>query len=140
LNTVGLTAATELAPFVFRTEALHTAPKHETVGVLGIDYTQIANWRLGAQFSDTYLFDHHFLVTVLAAGPVFGQTNLDLMLSYVPTDGSSLAQIKYLVPLASRIELVIGADILLGGGNTQFGRFRDASRGYVLLKGYLMGT
>lgn len=164
LDTFGGTATAELNPFVFRLEGIHTvgrgfdfndngtyatATSNETTAVVGVDYTGVPAWRFGIQASDSYLSKyiphalvdrHRPLLTTLVSGPVFRDQNLELILSYVPTDGSSLAQLRYLTPLSSRIELMFGADVLMGGERSSFGRFKSASRGYVLLKGYLMGT
>ncbi len=164
IHTGGITATTEIAPFVFRMEGLHTVDRQfdsvrdgtysaarsgETTAVLGVDYTKIANWRLGMQLSDTYLTENipgsltpknRPLLTWLLSGPIYREQTLEVILSYVANDGSSLAQIRYLTPLSSQIELLFGADILMGGSQSQFGRFKSASRGYVLLKGYLLGS
>jgi len=162
LHSFGATATAEMAPFVFRMEGLHTIgrlfdtvvdnqflslPSRETTGVLGVDLTSIPNWRVGVQASDVYLSQeipgvdqHRPLLTVLMSGPVYRDQTVEVILSYVPTDGSSLAQFRYLTPLSSRIELLFGADVLMGGSQSQFGKFKSGSRGYVLLKGYLMGT
>ncbi len=164
LQTIGVTATAEQEPFLLRFEALATFDKqvdaaiggsyvnkrtNEYVAVLGADYTKITNWRLGAQLSDNYLSEaiaggliprHRPLLTLHASGPIFREQNIEAIFSYVLNDGSSLGQLRYLVPLSSRIELLFGADVLLGGQRSQFGQFETASRGYVLLKGYLMGT
>lgn len=164
LQTVGTTGATELGPWVLRWEALYswnrffsfidqgfynTFSTQETTAVLGVEYSAVADWRLGFQASNAYLTDvpegtftprHRPLLTALIAGPLIKDQSIDLMFTFVPTDSSSLVQVKYLVPLTSRIELNFGADLLLGEPATQFGRFRNASRGYVLLKAFLAGT
>lgn len=164
IQTLGVTATAEQEPFLYRLEALSTFDKlvdaasagsytshmtNELVGVLGVDFTKITNWRLGLQVSETYHTraianaitpQSRPLVTLHASGPIFREQNLEVIFTYAPNDGSILNQLRYLVPVSSRIELLFGADLLLGSPQSQFGRFESASRGYVLLKGYLMGT
>jgi len=164
IQTLGYTLSTEQEPFLYRFEALGTFDKqvdaalpgsytslrtNEIIGVLGVDYTKITNWRLGVQVSENHLVEEiagsvtprdRPLLTFHASGPIYREQNLEVIFSYAPRDGSSLGQLRYLVPVSSRIEFLFGADLLLGRSTSQFGRFNSASRGYVLLKGYLMGT
>ncbi len=164
IQTLGFTLSAEQEPFLFRFEALGTFDKYvdaalpgsysshrtnELISVLGVDYTKITNWRLGVQLSENHLTEvitggitprDRPLFTIHVAGPIYREQNVELILSYAPRDGSSLGQIRYLVPVSSRIELLFGGDLLLGNPGSSFGRFNTASRGYVLLKGYLMGV
>ncbi len=164
IQTMGVTLSTENEPFLFRFEALGTFDRYvdaalpgsytsqrtnELIGVLGVDYTKITNWRLGVQVSENHLTEeivggitprNRPLLTFHVSGPIYQQQNLEVIFSYAPRDGSSLGQIRYLVPVSSRIEFLFGADLLLGRDSSSFGRFNAASRGYVMLKGYLMGT
>lgn len=163
IHTAGVSAVADLSDFVVRVEAVHTLDRYfprseagvyenfrsnESVGVLGVEYTRIQNWRVGAQVSDAYLHTvlpgslysrNRPLVTLLANGPLYRDHSIDVLFSLVPNDGSTLTQVRYLFPVASTIELYLGADFLLGGNRSQFGQFHDASRGYVLLKAYFSG-
>jgi len=72
-------------------------------------------------------------------GPVWHQQNFELVLSYAPADGSSLGEATYTVPLSDSLELGMGVDIFQGAILSQFGMFRQGSRGFLLLRGYFNG-
>lgn len=167
--TAGFTGTYDWGPFVSRWETLYTHQQPVDAigydatnplaygtfksdlytGVVGLDYTQIPSWRLGMQLSHKHYADaiagalsarDQTLATLNVDAPVFHDQTFDVLLSYIPQDGSSLLQMAYLIPASQRFEVSFGANILLGGADSTFGRFRGASHAYVQLKGYFGGT
>jgi hypothetical protein len=167
--TLGLTGTYDWGPVVTRWETLYTDhapvdffnpttanplnygtfPSGLLTGVIGFDYTQIPSWRFGFQASHkvyTATTDgaltpqNQSLLTANINGPLFRDQTLDLLLSYVPQDGSSLLQASYLIPASSRFEVALGTNCLLGGANSEFGRFHGGSTIYVQLRGYFNST
>ena len=74
--------------------------------------------------------------SVHANGSLWNDQTLDLIFSYEPDDGGTLTQLRYMIPLNNQLELGVGADLLQGSPTSQFGRFRQGSRAFALLKAY----
>jgi hypothetical protein len=160
MQTIGWTGTADLSWLLLRWETLLTkdrtydrlngmsysnAKTDELTAVLGIDYTQLEKWRLGLQLSETYLAQDivgnltprsRQLISVHANGSLWNDQTLDLIFSYEPDDGGTLTQLRYMIPLNNQLELGVGADLLRGSPTSQFGRFRQGSRAFALLKAY----
>jgi hypothetical protein len=160
VDSLGATATADLSMFLLRLEALYTAgrkltgpastgyallPTDQLTGVLGLDYTRLEKWRVGLQISESYLTrDISTAVTprslpilsLHANGTPWSDHSLDVILSYIFNDGSSLTELRYWIPASDQLEIGAGADLWTGSGNSQFGQFKQASRGYVLVKAY----
>lgn len=170
ISSLGITGTKDLQTWVARFELLYTrnravdayypdlinpamsfysALSDEMVGVLGFDYTQWRNWRLTFQFShDTYFKNipgalvpkNTTSLGVILGGTVFHNHEVNLITSYAVSDGSSLLQLSYMVPVSNRLEATLGAYLFEGGSNGIFGNFKGASRAFLQLRGYFGGT
>lgn len=168
IQTFGVTATKDLGPWVLRFESTYTpqrpvdayeynniAPElsyytgksDEFIAVTGFDYTQWKDWRFSLQLSLNSLFTYvpgMFLrqnainLSVITGGTMWGNHEFNAILNYA-ADGSSLWQFSYMVPVSSRLEASIGTHIFAGGVGSQFGRFKDASRAFVQLRGFFSG-
>jgi len=160
LHTVGMTATADYSPFLLRAETLYThrrtydrvtpdgfgqAKSSEMTTVVGMDYSG-TRWRLGTQVSlsarletieGALLPGQRAMVSLLASGELWREHSLDLRLSYLPRDGSSLSQLRYLIPISPQFEAILGVDLLMGGESSEFGQFKAASRGMLLFRAYL---
>jgi hypothetical protein len=161
LLTFGATATDDLGDYLLRLEAIYTKDRHydtlvagqyanqvsdEVTGVLGIDFTRLEPLRLGVQVSEYRILNNfpglltahsQELVSVLASGTPWSDHTAQGTFTYIPTDGSTLLELTYTVPINSKIELIAASDIFLGGLGSQFGQFHKASRMYGMLKVYL---
>jgi hypothetical protein len=139
VRSLGTTGSKEWHSFVLRWEGLYTfAPaKDELTAVGGLDYNGFEGWRLGLQVSTIRKLTVQDLLAFHLAVTTWREQSLETVLSYAPRDGSSLSQLRYLVPLSNRFELQAGGDIFLGGARSQFGMFHAASRAFLELRGSL---
>lgn len=161
IHTLGLTTSAPLGPLIIRTEVLYHKNKYfdvytplkltslesdEAVGVLGIDYTHDDVNRVGLQLSENYRLKElsgaifarsQPLVSLHGKLGTYWEQSLDVILSYAPHDGSYMVQSHYLVPLAKRIEFLLGADFLNGSSHSEFGQYHSASRIYSQFRMFL---
>ncbi len=163
IQSLGLTFSKEWNAIVFRGEGIFHVGKrfdkatpgtfsffkaNEIVGVLGADYST-EPFRLGAQISvnkvladfETLVFPpiRKELLSLHGSFKTIAEQNVELMTSYAPFDGSSLLELKYLIPISRQTELLFGADALFGGEASQFGQFRRATRAFVKLRSIFTG-
>jgi hypothetical protein len=163
IQSMGLTLSKELSSIVFRAEGIFHVGKrfdkagpgtftffkaNEVVGVLGADYSTEAN-RIGVQVSmnkviadfETLVFPpvRRELVSVHGSLRTIAEQNVEWMASYAPFDGSSLLELRYLIPVSRQTELLLGSDALFGGESSQFGQFHRATRAYVKLRSFFTG-
>jgi hypothetical protein len=163
IDTTGLTATADLDGFVLRGEYLVSHNRifpaftgnnllqvktDETVYVLGVDFPTVYNISGGVQWSDSHLNDGPTGLlrpadqTYLSARLqwTFHQTqSLDLLYIYEPADAGERIQLEYLLPMTQKVELHMGADVLDGPGDSEFGRIRRGSRAYITLKSFFRG-
>jgi hypothetical protein len=66
-------------------------------------------------------------------GPIYKEQALDLIWSYFFQDASQLLQFSYHIPLTDGLDFSTGVFVFAGGNNSQYGRFKNASRAYVQL-------
>src|SRR5690606_14788968 len=154
LGSLGLTGTKDFRSLLFRFESMYTRQRtydafqppnyfqfqsDEVVAALELETTRYTPWRLGAQLAHTWIphrvagalaMPHRTLVSANLRGPLWDETTLETILSYGIQDGSSLARLRYTIPTSTQIELVLGADLLFGGRQSQFGRYHPASRAY----------
>lgn len=169
LTTVGVTGTKDFDWWLLRFETLYTRNRpintfnlnplnlgqslaiekaDEWVGVVGFDYTKWRSWRAGLQFSH-HLLTHDFPGAFTPAnrtqmsfslyGPIYKEQALDLIWSYFFQDASQLLQFSYHIPLTDALDFSTGVFVFAGGNNSQYGRFKNASRAYVQLIAHFGG-
>lgn len=169
LTTVGLTGTKDFESWLFRFETLYTRNRpintfninplnlsqslrtertDEWVGVLGVDYTRWRSWRAGGQISHHLLADsfagafipaHRTQVSFNLYGPLYKEQALDLIWSYFIQDDSQLVQLSYHIPLTDSMDMSLGSYVFFGGDNSQYGRFKTATRAYAQLVAHFGG-
>jgi hypothetical protein len=130
---------------------LNSAATDELVYVLGLDLPPMAKWQFGLQFSESKLLQSPPLVNGAVPAWAFRESSQslisariartfgnDLSIEALATqfllDQSTLVQAKMTLPLASQLELILGADSFDGLPASQLGRYKTASRAWVMLK------
>ncbi len=131
------------------TQSYYTGLSDEMVAVVGMDYTQWRDWHLSLQVSQDSYFrsipgafipQHSLSLSAILGGSVLRNHEFNLIASYSPTDGGSLWQLSYMVPISSRLEASLGAYIFAGGPGSQLGAFQRANRFFIQLRGFFGGT
>ena len=141
IQTFGGTATVDLGTFLLRMEALYTPGRtfsyvsnaaftqqisDQATAVVGIDYTQLEKWRVGLQVSEQYLLQNFNtpifprslpLISLHADGTPWSNHTLDVTLSYVINDGSTLSELRYWIPATDQLEIGAGIDLWQGGLN-----------------------
>lgn len=161
LQTAGLTTTSDLGSFVLRSEIVYQMGKQhqisgplalsadksdQWIGVIGGDRVW-DNWHLGLQLSqikrtnelsNTSMPSSRNQISLLCAGTV--PFDWEVILSYIPSDGSQLLQPKIVIPLSKELELALSSDLFLGGRNSELGHYRDASRILAQIRAHLQET
>lgn len=114
----------------------------ELVYVLGLDLPPRDKWQIGFQYSESRLKTASWLLrkstqSTLAAhvGKTFrNDVVFDSVMTYYTSDSSQLLQASLGAPLSSQSEISIGADRFDGKSDTELGRFKNASRAWVMFK------
>jgi hypothetical protein len=118
-------------------QSLRTERTDEWVGVLGLDYTRWKSWRAGVQvshhlltetFSGAFLPANRTQISFSLFGPLYKEQSIDVIWSYFFGDASQLLQLSYHVPVTDSMDMSVGTYVFAGGDNSQFGRFKNASR------------
>ena len=161
VSTVGFTATKDFPSFLARFESVYTTGRafdtfgpngygrytsDEITAALEIDFTQLYPWRVGAQISDAYIAKHQSnslqqrhspMISANVKGPAWQNHQVESVLSYSTNDGSSFAKLLYTIPTSAQFEVSVGAELFLGGQQSKYGSVRRASRGFVMLTGFL---
>jgi hypothetical protein len=161
VGSFGLTFTKDAGPWLLRWESLFTKNKafqkfasgalthyegDEVTVAAEAEYTAWLPWRVALQLAyqgiprfdaDSTTPRHRELVSANVKAPLWGEQTLDAIVSWAVHDGGSLTRLQYTIPTSQQFELMLGADLLLGGSRSQFGAFQSGSRFYVQLKGYL---
>ncbi len=162
LQTLGTTMTVDLEGYLLRSEVLtHLAREintldngtlsseksNELVYVVGVDlppmeHPQLKGWQASFQFSESRLEENTWLLrrstqsllSARIAREFSNQSDFEVLLSHFTSDGSNLLQSSFTYPLSSRFELVAGLDKFSGGPSAEFGRYRDASRYWIMFR------
>lgn len=130
---------------------LSSTPSDELVYVVGLDMPPISKWQFSVQYSEsklllepetpsdtlpTWAFREtvQSLVTARIGKTFSNDLSIEALGTQFLSDKSTLLQAKVVVPLADQLELVVGADAFDGLATSQLGRYKGASRAWVMFK------
>lgn len=121
---------------------LSSAKSNELVYVVGLDLPPRDRWQVGFQYSESRLKNANWLLRKntqsLVAARVAKQFQSDVLVetlvSYYTSDSSELLQASVTLPISNQTEFLIGADRFEGNTTSELGRFKNASRAWVMLK------
>lgn len=157
LQTFGTTATFDLRGYLLRAEVLQHANReintqtpaglssdssNELISVFGIDFPGYDKWQLGVQYSESHLQQGAWLgrdstqatAQVRVAKSFVSNILFEALLTAFTSDSSTLAQLDMSLPISSRSEFLVGLDKFDGTQTSALGRFRDASRAWVMFK------
>ncbi len=160
LQTAGLTATLDINSYLLRSEILQhfkhelntgdgvnisTAQSNELVYVLGLDLPQIDKWQVSFQYSESRLEKKDWLgrqdlqsIASLRVAKTFSRNiEIESLLTNFPQDSSTLAQLQFSAPLSNQTEILLGLDKFDGSEESSLGRFKNASRVWVMFKAKL---
>lgn len=161
LQTQGATATVDYNGFLFRSEILKhsnrelniidnanitTNKSNEIVSVFGVDLPTNDKWVIGVQYSESLLTEKHEwaarsrlekIISARIAKTLNNNVIFETMLTDFTHDSSSLIQSQITVPLSSQNEIIIGADHFAGNEITSLGRFKNASRVWLMFNATL---
>ncbi len=161
IGSAGITFSKDFSPWLVRWESLYTKDKmfqkfdaaglggyrgDEVTVAVETEYTGWLPWRVAMQFAYQGIpkFDaasttpkNRELLSANIKAPIYREQTLDAIVSWAIHDGGTLTRLQYTIPTSQQFELMFGADLLFGGVRSQFGAFKNGSRAYVQLKGYL---
>lgn len=160
LQTVGATVTKDFDGFLVRAEALEhlkremniiqdsglsTAKSDELVYVLGLDLPPYDKWQINFQFSQSILSAENWafraakqdLVTARLGKTLSHEIFIEALASYYTMDGSQLLQAKAVIPIADQLEMALGIDSFDGSESSELGRFKNASRSWILFKAFV---
>lgn len=114
----------------------------EIVYVIGIDMPPVDKWQAGLQFAESRITDGNWLLrkaiqTSISArvGKTFeNQISIEALTTYFISDQSNLLQASTTFPVSSQSEFLVGADIFSGDAPSELGRFKNASRAWVMFR------
>lgn len=159
LQTQGLTATADLDGYVLRFELLKhldrennfiegntltSGKSNETVSVFGIDLQPINKWEISFQYSESLLEGTKPWVNRPRLEAIFNSrlsktfnNNLvfEALFTEFTQDSGTLVQSQLVVPLSSQNEVLFGVDKFDGGDSTSLGRYKNASRAWIMFKG-----
>ncbi len=160
VSTFGVTATADLSPVVVRFESLYTLNRvydaiqsgayangmsDEAAAVAEADYEGIAGWGLGFQLSSKHVMTEvpgaiaartRNQVSLHAAGNVWKDHAVSAILGYALNDAGAIVEADYLVSLSGAIELMLRTELFLGPGGSEMGRYKNASRAFLLLRAF----
>jgi hypothetical protein len=138
---------------VLTATGLDTVLANELVYVIGLDLPPWQKWQLSFQYSESRLtptgtaagtspvWAFRQVTQPVATARIAKTFSNDLMIEALGTsftnDKSTLLQAKVVIPMADQLELAIGADNFDGDPGSQLGRYKNASRAWVMLKAFL---
>ncbi|MFZ3228774.1 MAG: DUF1302 family protein [Pseudobdellovibrio sp.] len=161
LQTGGLTATFDLSGFLVRSEVLQhfnrelntttdaggisSEKTNEFIYVIGLDLPPLDKWQVGLQYSESRLKKGTWLgrensqsVASLRIAKTFANnTSLEVLMTDFTLDSSTLTQFQAVLPISNRSEFLVGIDKFDGKLTSELGRYRDASRAWLMFKLFL---
>lgn len=157
MTTVGLTTSFDLGSSVLRSELLYQfGKKHAVILPLQLTHAQadqwtavigydipVKDWQVGLQVSTNLrtrdipaqLADKQPQIAARVAGTSVPEW--ELIVSYLPSDGSTLLQPRIGFALSRELDLVIGGEFFMGGKSSVFGQYEQASRLTLQIRAFL---
>lgn len=163
VKSYGLTLTKDFSGYLIRGESLLTTQRtlanvennslsnerfDNLIYVLGVDLPTIRQYNIGLQWSEDRLqgagigllrSKNQSLASLRIQRAFFSDQNAELLYTYAVSDRGQRAQFNYVFPLSGKLELRLGIDYLTGPDTSDFGKIKDATRAYVLLKYFLKG-
>lgn len=119
-----------------------TEKSNELIYVLGLDLPDFSKWTFNLQYSQSQIKENTWAfrtpqetISSLRIARSFGsQTSFETTVSAYGSDNSSLVQASLTTGLTNQSELVFGVDSFNGKVDSEFGRYKQASRAWVMFK------
>lgn len=161
LQTLGGTLTVDFDGFLVRTEIVQNLKREfnylsgttsidveksdELIYVIGIDPPQLGKWTFNLQYSDSRIKDNTWAfrkkvvstASLRIARPITNNVSFETTTSFYTSDSSQLVQALLTTALTNQSELVLGVDRFDGKADTEFGRFKNASRIWLMFKAAL---
>lgn len=114
----------------------------ELVYVVGLDLPTVNKWQTSFQVSESRLKQANWLLRKNTQSSVAARVAKDFgndvvaesTLTYFTSDSSNLVQASIAFPISNQSEILFGADRFDGQDTSEMGRFKNASRAWVMFK------